>query len=1175
MKVICRAINSIRNKNGIVTHYILQDIQGNTMRVQIDQIKNALKNNLVLIPNLKLTSNGRLINVNIEIPKRFTEILNKISDMSGVEHTKPTINEFYFVSKFSKESEIKATLDMSSIALFKNGKAYNINKNTISNIVQLIKGDKQEVKDNRNIKIIHITKDMDEVNLQFNDSTLNLIIKVNKDYEHNNININESTLKSIQVYSDCEENRDKTLSDNISVTIRYSEIDQVNIAGGKLRLLGSLINSIDAIETTVRFIQDSYANKVTISNQPNIYMGEMKCNELIVKDANYNMVYIVQNSLENNCAIINNLKIYSKAFLCTIIASCMYTKSIEIPYIERVELCMESPEFVVNDIISSTYEGHIEALKEQLSLDSQNNSIDSEKHNRCVKALSIYNKIYNILKNEENISNWVTNININSEVQINALMYPCTANFSADASLVDKPIIAGILSSKVIDKLTIKGKGLIYLHNNINLFIKDLVIQGITDTCCIKVLNNLVKNFSLTIANSIRITSNTHIKTIAMALKKISDIQPIGVYYGTQAYDFLISQDVKVNILNKEDIDKDLINRKYKEELLGINMLDDLAKNIKSACNNYKPDNDICAIDTGYSIPVPDSVLSLYKLEVMENSNQYASTRTKNIIDILKLFDMCNLPFSKEIITQLQNGVNYKVKSASLYAEASITIYRIYVASPFDDKTETYIAAFNGRNLIYMIYMADYTFKVNYGPSNNDFEVIDKLSKIESIDFKTMSLRQSVTLSKCKNTSELLHLINDYIVNYIPLIHSNDMKNAVIFGTNLTPIFYKCSSMNARQFGFNDMTQLNRIVDFKSLNRTNSTLDKIKFDLRSKLYNSVCIKILNEKKNCDGTIAKCEKSWLMDECKNFKKDLQDTSEDTIMMLFNSYWFNEISKKEFDKLYKSSKTCNNNIIYNNNEVKIEKIFHNRRKSSSNLDGYIINKYYLYIVTKHNKKIYYVSDSDLTRLVKNIHFINTEYRHSNYSMEDYISDLNWHINFKIKNDALNDFSIAKLAMSISMIPVAIGSITMTDSEATNERNLYNKTQSIGSNLLALWQSSSALKDDNKVCTQTMIVMCKITGFLYVAAKCKVKTGGMLYIIPVLRISDMDTAMKLRKRLSIVDESDKTLRIQEGLMQDIGWYCSDALCKTMELQYNNIKDVNEYPDKYKYLVSYVEKN
>lgn len=1179
MAVICKAIDIIKDKKGNTSGYVLADTTGQTMSVPSDKIKAAILSKQVIVSNLKVTSNNRLINENIEIPKRFTGILNKISSISGVEHTKPSIDDFYFVSKFSKESEIKATLDMSSIVLLKNGKSYNINKNTISGIIQLIKGDKQEAKNNNNTKIIHLTKDDDKANLQFSDSTLELLILVDSDYAHSTININESVLKSVSI---CQ-NGNKKLWGYINVVLRYSEIDNVEIMGGKLKVYGSLINNINAIGTTVRFTQDSYANKVIISDQQYIYIDAMKCNKLIINDTTtkepYNILHIIQDFNEDNCAIINSLEIYSKVYMCELIVRSMYTKNIEIPYIERTELCMESSEFVHDDIVSLIYDKYIRTLDEQLKLDEKNNDIGSDRHIRCIKAFNIYNKIYNILKNEDNLNNWITNININKEVQVNALMYPCTTNFDINASLVEKPIIADTLSSKVIDKLTIKGNGIVYLNNNTNLIIKDLVLQSVSNTKCICTLNNLVNNFSVIISNSIKITGTKNIRMVVLALKRLSEIQPIEAYYGTQAYDFLIAQDIKVNIINKNDIDKDLINRKYKEDLLGINVLDKLANDIKVACDNFKPDNNLCVIDTGYNIPVPDIVLSLYNIEVMRDYNQYASTRTKNVIDIIKLFDMCNLPFSKEVVTQLQNGAKYRIKSKSLYSEASITIHRIYIASPFDDKTETYIAVFNGRNLIYMTYMGDYTFKVNYGPSNSDLEIADRLSEIDSIDFKTMALRQSVTLSKCKDTYELIHLINDYIINYIPLIHSNNAKSAIIFGKNINPIFFKCSAMSTEQYGFNDMTQLNSIYDLKSLKKEKSTLDKIKLDLRIKLYESVCIKIINDKKDYDGTIGKCKKSWLIDECKNFGTELKNTSEDSIMRLLKSYWFNQISEKEFDKLYKSGKTCPSNIIYNNNGTVIERFHHNTRLST-NISGYIINSTFLYIVTKDGQETYYVSDSDLVRLVRHINLINNNYRHSDYSMEDYISDLNWHINFKIKNEALNDFSIMTLAMSLNMIPIIINSVTtkidiaITNYEIDNEIRIYQKTQSIGSNLFVLWESRSLLTDNKQNGTQTMIVMCKVTGFLYLVAKCNIKVGGMTYLIPVLRIPDMDTAMILRKRLNIIDRSDKALRSQDGIMQDIGWNNSSSLCKTMELQYNNVKDANEYPDKYRYLVSYVEK-
>lgn len=94
MVVICKAIDIIKDKKGNTSGYVLADTTGQTMSVPSDKIKAAILSKQVIVSNLKVTSNNRLINEDIDVPKLFNTVADKISELSGVNHNKPYIDNF-------------------------------------------------------------------------------------------------------------------------------------------------------------------------------------------------------------------------------------------------------------------------------------------------------------------------------------------------------------------------------------------------------------------------------------------------------------------------------------------------------------------------------------------------------------------------------------------------------------------------------------------------------------------------------------------------------------------------------------------------------------------------------------------------------------------------------------------------------------------------------------------------------------------------------------------------------------------------------------------------------------------------------------------------------------------------------------------------------------------------
>lgn len=59
--LVIKCIEKYKDKNGVITHYKIQDSQGEIRIVTSKQLKTAIQNKQVDCANLALTSNNRLI----------------------------------------------------------------------------------------------------------------------------------------------------------------------------------------------------------------------------------------------------------------------------------------------------------------------------------------------------------------------------------------------------------------------------------------------------------------------------------------------------------------------------------------------------------------------------------------------------------------------------------------------------------------------------------------------------------------------------------------------------------------------------------------------------------------------------------------------------------------------------------------------------------------------------------------------------------------------------------------------------------------------------------------------------------------------------------------------------------------------------------------------------------
>ena len=102
-----KCIEKIRDKNNLITAYKLQDTQGNNTTISAQQLKQAIKANQINIVNLKLTSDNRLIDIQLKLNEQTKQ--NKTSITIKREYITPLNN------KNNKSLSFKIKVNLSNI----------------------------------------------------------------------------------------------------------------------------------------------------------------------------------------------------------------------------------------------------------------------------------------------------------------------------------------------------------------------------------------------------------------------------------------------------------------------------------------------------------------------------------------------------------------------------------------------------------------------------------------------------------------------------------------------------------------------------------------------------------------------------------------------------------------------------------------------------------------------------------------------------------------------------------------------------------------------------------------------------------------------------------------------------------------------------------------------------
>lgn len=1255
MVVICKAIDIIKDKKGNTSGYVLVDTTGQTMSVPSDKIKAAILSKQVIVSNLKVTSNNRLINEDIDVPKLFNTVADKISELSGVNHNKPYIDNFYFCTKFGETSAyLKCTLDGKDITFVvqdKQGRCVEslLNSDTLPRVATILRRLYcNYVTDNKPVNNEIIQPKSEDNKQQFRLITLNssqILHNEKKIAEENGLSWDESDKRfsivdenvnivlNIDLYTDVTFKNSKVNGFRIvsaaygyhdCVTLEYCEMQYLDAVNMCPRLCGCIVyNTADMDNGAVNCQALSYINSLKINNYKNIGL---------------------ENVLGNNVYAHN--------------ADLVLSADAKPQYIHNIDAKAESSIYITGN--TWTAENITLATKLlRVNINQFNKDTDSNIQRALVELNGKYTypNLYMIVCNHFVDANEVeplVDISRSISISIARLIWRC--KFNPEIKLDTAEEFTRLYNAEIVQDIipnTIKFlRGGIAITNNTDITFNNIKIATlyrsktknyILEASGIFLLDSAVKNFSITITNSIKPATKSSVydfNLVIKELKKISEINPIKVYYGTQAYEILSTNGVKLDILNKDEISQKIVNTSIKEGIIGVTVMDTVENSVKDALKNTS-DSEKYTIDTGIDVELPDKIIETYNLSVTISRSDYVNTAVKSILDMLMLFPANNLPFTTEVLNRVSSDTKFRTNTELIFSYENIMINIISIVYTDILEIDQYVVVTNGKSLIYMTYIGNCEIKCNKGSSIDIQDGIQAVRKFSTVDLVLKSIGQSLTISSVKNTKDFINDISILFNKTTAFILNSKTSSIITVGASGEIVSFKVGYSKYKKSKFDTIYERQYINKIEKLEPNNIITD-IQADVAESYKNSVLLRtkdIVTNSNNGDNNISVCKISSLWQLAMKYEEQGFDTiTIDILNDILELPYFNLLTESEFTKALKKTKEIRKR--YRTDDTFEIKAFSFDGKLKKLQNDYMGKIDYLYQITFSDGSVeYYSADEGIDEVIGYLKRVIQ--RRSDRTFESFIDDYN------LIKEAYGNPHIAADSMAYSMNSnyrnIAYMSVpgdkiyyAIKDAEDNGEYdkklhilNLIGMTEyeydhlinkgvptrdadrhrNIDSEVIAKMPKSQELLDilqmkeerfdelfrlaeidkaiyDNKnlmltslvvlhmskhklsctykdYATRICIGMCKNTGYCYLF------TINKGYIIPALRIPSFKEAMILRKQI-IEDEAD--IQKKSGILQDLGWNHSEELMETIELQLKGIKEADKYPQKYKYLVSYI---
>lgn len=1195
MVVECRSISKIRDKNGVTTGYVLADASGNNMHVPSNEIKAAIKSGKVIVSNLKLTKDNKLINDDIDIPRAFNALLDTIASSASVEYEKPRVNEFTISSKIKNTVySLVSNLDVSLFKLCDNttNTYTDINdKKSVESAIALL----SNIKNGRVITLN--TSDIYKLSSKKLAETLG--IKCVGGYF--NIDEPESTLIII-------------VNDGNGLRLKDTKLKAIKVIAASY----NAYQAIDLFNCTIGIVESTKANINLVNSIITDYIKTSRCsvvpsalsyiNNAFICDTNTaTLTHLVCNSFY--CENVDIIKCSGTAY----IHNCKAVHSINKILIVATGLCMDNIEIESKDTVMKVNNHNMNVMKE--FKEELSDIDDCEIKSKLIEILSAGFIVY---------SDHTVNIKSKSTIRTRTLF--CRCNVSPKIELITEEeyrllVNAEFIQDNLVEDLILYGG--IAITDNTDIVFKNLIIPSygkdnkhknkdyVLAEGGIFLLDNKVNNFSITIENDIRAegkNSEYDLGLVLDGLATISKIKPIKVYFNTPAYRILLSRGVALDIIDKESIPDKLSKVVMKEKMLGINSLDKIHEAVKEALSSVNLAGRY-ELNTGCMVEIPEKIVKGFGIKLKPTSiNTYNSTEY-SILKLLMKLPLNNLPFTTEVFNAINNNTKYVVDCYLLYSGDNVVVSRLDIAYHGILKIDSYVIVSNGKNLIYMTFIGNY--KLFCGKSTPDTKfALSQLSKLEQIDFEQSVIKQNITLQTISNITEFIRvtriLINDtntYILGGKDAVYSTVGDNEEILEFNC-----KCNKLALSGFDvtYNNEASLeipSKVLCMDSIKTEYSYVNNLKEQFNDSLLLQLKQNnILNRLEEDDDSnyIKEAKASSIWQLAQDYKNEVINSRHSSIPFglieaILEFPVYNEITHEDFKKVLKKS-SLNTNIgfitdsYYKINEFRFDGRF---KKYENEFMGSI--EWVYQIVLPSGEIMYYTTDlrlHEVMLILKSIASSNSEEAYENTLeyfkiLRDIVIERNDNDKSLGYDEISHDFDILDAEYSKTVIVKTNRRISadeiykMTPTQqnldklgSDMERFLdFKKKYSLHLALNKLtdrglyteiYKTKSALTGRHKgYGSRLALVICNKTGRIYLISL------NNSYRLFLFRIPSLLDAFILRKQLIL--ESGSSVRNISGLFQDCGWYQSGDLINTINNQLDNVKERNRYPKKYIHLLAY----
>lgn len=1210
-------------QNGVIKGYSVKAPNGEIVYVDKQSVKNAIKSGQAIFINLMIDKSGRLISSSEHITGKLKIVAEAIKSITKDNYTDIELKSNCMETQFNNyEYMLSASLDCSRIVfLYKDNSCELKSKDDVIRCANIVVNNRKKYDKPKELNIDFNNKDNTIIILKsdirnlYNYAYCNSIMgDISNEYTNrinNMIKCAEVSFKvayneifiKVKPYGDCAPNiiYIADAMNTIDITFVDSVIDNM------------LIKHKEGTDNPYINIERTVVNNLVYKDT--IKPLFIKLDYVYIKNADISFGSIIRST---GMPILFNHIVFRRIYYTSCRFTSMFGNTLEI-YNDKDSIlisddadnAIENIKLVSNKHIKFECEHYLFArnidiiTKSEANIWIQTNDGHFNNYSSLPERLAKYKPLhgYNISKRIDSLVNeYDANSLINAQCKLNITAsdvfirkmigdivtnVETINNHDTNDKLVSeirKQIPLNSVMHKLSNKIKLYEKGALFISNGCNWSVDSIIIdksfKGNDPDEKVGILfnENKLKDFSITILNSIKTTSrsenekslkNLHI--ILEQLQKISEIKPINVMYGTQAYMILTNANVNINILNKDDMPENLIRRSTKEKVLGSNALEKLHNELSSnTLEHVSKTINIEAIAR-----IPEEYYKFFDVaEASKDTKVAISDDINNILAIKLLRRFKQIPelFDKGALNELM-GAKYskELKTEIIAPKSDIKIKKLIIADEEAKELEFIYIVLYKDLVLACAYASDFLISANIQLSTTEeyLRALNGISQLDTINFDSHTLKQELTLNKYDKESYLIDAIKVVIKNSFHFYSIN--KKLAVFPiqednymiTSIRATVKKGGLVLGSKFSSKYINELNSIT----IQKEKSFNDIIDY-INDKYRDSTIIRLLNNRnkntKENNSKLPEAEISLIYQFCTKYEGSILYThkyrgqlAEDIIKEMFKLPMFTHIRYGDLEMALKGVKyiqrKVSSSIVGDKIDLQVLELIGSHSEIDKCISEYQACVKYVYILSDSTSTDYILSQFNILKLIDIFAkiLIGKNSSLSKYTVEDYINYIGmaqvWkldefyksimHLDFK---SVINNYAYEYKDL---LIPVFESSTTWYQS---GER-----------------RRGKMPKDEVKLDRKPMICVDSTTGVMYLCISLifdyEKQLGGMK--IPLLRLKNFRTACKLYRDMYRV-ERNRSMGLHIDML--VG---ETNLCVAILNQYNNNDNRLDYGNKFQY--------